>query len=141
MAVTVGVNFLSVVHKDSGGVSIAFPDVCKVPAPPAPFAPVPFPNISKSADTDKPTKKVKADGNPFCLKDSNFKTSVGDEAGTLKGIACSKTKGNPNLLIFPSMSKSKEKTCPEPSTPCCTTTKTHRLCRYCNRRSSQYRPV
>ena len=45
MAVTVGVNFLSVVHKSSSGVSIAFPDVCKTPAPPAPFVPIPYPNI------------------------------------------------------------------------------------------------
>lgn len=27
-----------------GGVTIAFPDVCKTPAPPAPFTPIPYPN-------------------------------------------------------------------------------------------------
>lgn len=29
-----------------GNVSAVFPDVCKVPAPPAPFVPAPFPNIN-----------------------------------------------------------------------------------------------
>jgi hypothetical protein len=29
----------------SSGAAVTFPDVCKVPAPPAPFVPVPYPNI------------------------------------------------------------------------------------------------
>lgn len=32
--------------KGSGG-GLGFPDVCKVPAPPAPFVPVPYPNVGK----------------------------------------------------------------------------------------------
>ena len=51
MPVTVGVNNMSVVHAGSNGISIAFPDVCKTPAPPAPFVPIPYPNIAKSGDT------------------------------------------------------------------------------------------
>ena len=52
MPVTVGVNMLSVVHASSNGVTIAFPDVCKTPAPPAPAPlPIPYPNIAKSSDT------------------------------------------------------------------------------------------
>jgi hypothetical protein len=27
-----------------GGISVCFPDVCKIPAPPAPFVPAPYPN-------------------------------------------------------------------------------------------------
>jgi hypothetical protein len=100
MGVTVGVNNLSVVHKDSGGVTIAFPDVCKTPAPPAPPIPIPYPNIAKSSDTAKGSKKVKMDGNPICLKDSNFSTSTGDEAGTLKGIVSNKTKGKAEFINF-----------------------------------------
>jgi len=50
VGVTVGVNNLSVVHKGSSGVSPSFPDVCKTPAPPAPFVPIPYPNIAKSSD-------------------------------------------------------------------------------------------
>jgi len=101
MAVTVGVNFLSVVHKSSNGVSIAFPDVCKTPAPPAPFVPIPYPNIAKSSDTAKGTKKVKCDGNPACVKDSNFMMSTGDEAGSAGGgMISSKIKGKAEFMLF-----------------------------------------
>ena len=100
MPVTVGVNFLSVVHKGSNGVTIAFPDVCKTPAPPAPPIPIPYPNIAKSSDTDKGTKKVKCDGQPVCVKDSNFKTSTGDEAGSIGGLVSSKIKGKAEFILF-----------------------------------------
>jgi len=100
MGVTVGVNFLSVVHKSSSGVSIAFPDVCKTPAPPAGPIPIPYPNIAQSSDTAKGTKKVKCDGNPVCVKDSNFKTSSGDEAGSAGGVASSKTKGKAEFILY-----------------------------------------
>jgi hypothetical protein len=100
MAVTVGVNQMSVVHASSNGVSIAFPDVCKTPAPPAPFVPIPYPNIAKSSDTDKGTSKVKCDGNPVCVKDSVFSTSVGDEAGSAGGgIVSSKQKGKAEFVL------------------------------------------
>ena len=56
MGVTVGVNNLSVVHKGSNGVTIAFPDVCKTPSPAGPI-PIPYPNIAKSSDTANGTKK------------------------------------------------------------------------------------
>ena len=82
MPVTVGVNFLSVVHAGSNGITIAFPDVCKTPSPPAPPIPIPYPNIAKSSDTAQGATKVKCDGNPVCVKDSNFSMSTGDEAGS-----------------------------------------------------------
>jgi hypothetical protein len=101
MPVTVGVNFLSVVHKGSGGVTIAFPDVCKTPAPPAPPVPIPYPNIAQSTDTAQGSKKVKCDGNPICLKDSNFKMSTGDEAGSAGGgVASNKIKGKAEFILF-----------------------------------------
>lgn len=101
MGVTVGVNNLSVVHKGSSGITIAFPDVCKTPAPPAPFVPIPYPNIAKSSDTSKGSKKVKCDGNPICLKDSNFMMSTGDEAGTAGGgIVSNKIKGKAEFVNY-----------------------------------------
>ena len=100
MAVTVGVNNLTVVHKSSNGVTIAFPDVCLTPAPPAPPIPIPYPNIAKSGDTAKGSKKVKCDGNPVCLKDSNFSTSVGDEAGANNGVASGKIKGKAEFINY-----------------------------------------
>jgi hypothetical protein len=100
MGVTVGVNNMTVVHSGSNGLSMAFPDVCKTPAPPAPPIPIPYPNIAKSSDTAKGSKKVKCDGNPICLKDSNFSTSVGDEAGSLNGVASSKIKGKAEFVNY-----------------------------------------
>ena len=100
MGVTVGVNGLSVVHKSSGGVSAAFPDVCKTPMPPAGPVPIPYPNIAQSSDTDKGSKNVKIDGNPVCLQDSNFKQSTGNEAGSAGGIASGKTKGKAEFINY-----------------------------------------
>jgi hypothetical protein len=100
MGATVGVNMMSVVHKDSGGISPSFPDVCKTPSPAGPI-PIPYPNIAKSSDTADGTKKVKCDGNSVCVKDSNFSTSVGDEAGSAGGgVASNKNKGKAEFVNF-----------------------------------------
>lgn len=49
--------------KDRTGHSIAFPDVCKVPAPPAPFTPVPLPaeHVKKLADARTLVHRKKSD--------------------------------------------------------------------------------
>lgn len=100
MPVTVGVNFLSVVHKSSNGVTIAFPDVCKTPSPAGPI-PIPYPNIAKSSDTAKGTKKVKCDGQSTCVKDSNFMMSTGDEGGSAGGgVVSNKIKGKAEFVLF-----------------------------------------
>lgn len=100
MSVTVSVNNKTVVHKKSSGISIAFPDPCKTPTPGGPV-PIPYPNVAKSSDTAKGTKKVKCDGNPVCVKDSNFSTSTGDEAGTAGGgVVSNKTKGKAEFILF-----------------------------------------
>jgi hypothetical protein len=99
MPVTVGVNMMSVVHQSSMGVTICFPDVCKTPTPVGPI-PIPYPNIAMSSDTAKGTKKVKCDGNPTCVKDSNFKMSTGDEPGSAGGIISSKVKGKAEFILF-----------------------------------------
>jgi len=80
------VMFPSSTKKKKGGASVAFPDVCKVPAPPAPFVPVPFPNI-QIASTNLKSASVKI--KKFKL---NFTKSQGDEAGTAKGLATSIAK-------------------------------------------------
>jgi hypothetical protein len=97
MSVSVGANNLSVVHKSSQGVTIAFPDVCKTPAPPVP---VPYPNVAQSSDTAKGAKTVSADGNAICTQDSNFMLSTGDEAGALLGVASNKIKGKAEFVNF-----------------------------------------
>lgn len=100
MGVTVGVNNLSVVHKDSNGITSAFPDVCKTPTPAGPV-PLPYPNIARSSDTASGTSSVKCDGNPTCVKDSNFRMSTGDEAGTAGGgVVSNKIKGKAEFVNF-----------------------------------------
>jgi hypothetical protein len=99
MPVTVGVNSLSVVHGGSNGTTIAFPDVCKTPSPAGPI-PIPYPNIAMSSDADKTAKKVKCDGEAVCIADSNFKTSTGDEAGSIGGVASSKVKGKAEFVNY-----------------------------------------
>ena len=97
MPATVGVNSLSVIHAGSNGMTIAFPDVCKTPSPAGPV-PIPYPNIAMSSDADATAESVTCDGKPVCVKDSNFKTSSGDEAGSAGGAASSKTKGKAEFI-------------------------------------------
>lgn len=100
MPVTVGVNFLSVVHKGSNGVTMAFPDVCNTPSPAGPV-PIPYPNVAQSSDAAQGAATVKSDGNPTCVKDSNFAMSTGDEAGTAGGgVASGKIKGKAEFINF-----------------------------------------
>lgn len=69
-----------------GGQCAAFPDVCKVPAPPAPFVPTPFPNMAQCSGASDTSSKVKIAGKPSIHKSSEIGRSSGDEAGTLKGM-------------------------------------------------------
>ena len=101
MGSTVIVNNMTVVHADSGGMSQIFPDVCKTPAPPAPVPPpIPYPNIAKSSDTASGSSTVKCDGKAVMIKSSNFKMSMGDEAGAAMGVVSSKIKGKAEPKLF-----------------------------------------
>ncbi|MGC3998845.1 MAG: DUF4150 domain-containing protein [Anaeromyxobacter sp.] len=100
MPSSVGVNKLSIVNADTNGVTIAFPDVCKTPSPGGPV-PIPYPNIAKSSDTSKGTKKVKVEGKPVCIQGSTFAMSTGDEAGTAGGgVASNKIKGPAEFVNY-----------------------------------------
>src|SRR6476469_4990798 len=75
-------------------------DVCKTPSPAGPV-PIPYPNIAQSSDTADGAKSVKTDGNPVCVKDSNFRMSTGDEAGSAGGgVASSKIKGKAEFVNY-----------------------------------------
>ena len=85
----VGVNFeihsLAPIFRiiGGGGFIVAFPDVCKTPAPAGPV-PIPYPNIAQTAKAKQQAKKVKVQ------KKGAVGRSMGDEAGTLKGTVSSK---------------------------------------------------
>ncbi len=74
--------------------------VTETPAPPAPPVPIPYPNIAMASDAANGASTVKSDGNPTCVKDSNFRTSTGDEAGSLLGVASNKVKGKAEFVNF-----------------------------------------
>lgn len=99
MPVTVGVNSLSVVHAESGGVSIAFPDTCLTPAAPSPQK-VPYPNVALSSDADQTSKQVTCDGVPICLSDSTFRMSTGDEAGEGLGVGSGSIQGKAEFILY-----------------------------------------
>jgi hypothetical protein len=74
-------NIKEITLKAPQGVTATVPDVCKTPSPAGPV-PIPYPNIAKSSDTAKGSKKVKMDGNPVLTKRSSFEKSSGDEPGS-----------------------------------------------------------
>lgn len=99
MGVTVSVNKRTVVHKESGGKSIAMPDVCLTQCGPA-VVPIPYPNMAQSGDMDNGAQTVKADGNPMGHEKSFFKKSTGDEAGANKGVASGTIQGKAQFASF-----------------------------------------
>lgn len=78
-----------------GGQCMGMPDVCKVPAPPAPFVPTPFPNIAMLTQGNPGTAstKVIVSGSPGFHKGSMIMMSSGDEAGSLMGMISAMIKG------------------------------------------------
>lgn len=70
-------------------------DVCKTPAPPAPFVPVPYPNIAMPAQAkgDTCSKKVKILSKKTLVHTTEIPMSSGDEAGSIGGVVSSRFKG------------------------------------------------
>jgi len=99
MAQTTFSNTRGIAHKGSGGMSTVFPDVCKTPVGSA-VVPIPYPNIGKSSDTSKGPKSVTTDGQMPMVKEAQYATSSGDEAGTLKGVISSDQKGVCEFMMY-----------------------------------------
>jgi len=102
MGQTTFANSRGIAHKGSGGMSMAFPDVCFTLAPPAPPIPIPYPNIGRSADTSKGPKKVKTDKKMPMVKGAKYSKSAGDEAGFAgkKGLISSKNRASCEYLMY-----------------------------------------
>lgn len=69
-----------------GGSTMAMPDVCKTPAPPAPPIPIPYPNMAQLAMGLPPVANVLIGGAPSLNKASKIPISSGDEAGVAGGV-------------------------------------------------------
>lgn len=96
---TVFANMLGIVHKGSGGMSTAFPDVCKTPTPAGPV-PVPYPNIGQSSNTSGGPTTVKTDGQMPMTQGAKYMLSSGDEAGSALGVASGKIKGACEFMMY-----------------------------------------
>ena len=68
-----------------GGNCFAMPDVCITPAAPSPI-PIPYPNTGMLNQSKKTAKKVKMKGKETVTTKSEISRSMGDEAGTNKGV-------------------------------------------------------
>ncbi|MGE0324476.1 MAG: PAAR-like domain-containing protein [Polyangiaceae bacterium] len=68
------------------GMCFAMPDTCKVPAPPAPPIPIPFPNMGQVKAASKTSKKVLIRNKAAVVELSEIPTSMGDEAGVGGGV-------------------------------------------------------
>lgn len=77
-----------------GGLCLAFPDVCKTPAPVG--QPIPYPNIAKTAQ-EAQKSKTKVQTKTAAVARSHFSRSQGDSVGVMKGIASSKTKAKTEI--------------------------------------------
>ncbi|MBU1701609.1 MAG: DUF4150 domain-containing protein [Candidatus Eisenbacteria bacterium] len=80
-----------------GGQCFAFPDVCKTPAPPAPFVPIPYPNFGMVPQAKDTSAKVKLVGKEGVILKSEIPQSQGDEAGTIGGMV---SNVNMNKVTF-----------------------------------------
>lgn len=69
-----------------GGSTMAMPDVCKTPAPPAPPIPIPYPNMAQLAMGVPPVPTVLVSGAPALNKASKVPISSGDELGVAGGV-------------------------------------------------------
>ena len=100
MGQTTFVNARGIAQKGSGGMSIAFPDVCKTPAPPAPFVPIPYPNIGQASDTSDGPSNVKTDGKMPMVKGAKYSKSSGDEPGTIGGIMSNVNRSECEFMMY-----------------------------------------
>lgn len=94
MTSSVTVNDRTVVHRQSGGFALGFPDVCITPPN---NVPVPYLNLALVKDADGTCSSVLCDGFPVMKQSSYLSMSYGDEPGELGGVVsgCSAGRASP----------------------------------------------
>ena len=68
------------------GIDIGFPDVCKTPAPPAPFVPIPYPVFALGPMGVPPVPRLLIIGCPAHNLMTRIPLNNGDNAGVLLGM-------------------------------------------------------
>jgi hypothetical protein len=84
-----------------GGMAFAMPDVCKTSVGPS-VVPIPYPNIAQLSGADRTVDKVLIENKEVVVEDSKIPSSSGDEAGTLKGVTSSTTRGEARFKQYSS---------------------------------------
>ncbi|MBF0220060.1 MAG: DUF4150 domain-containing protein [Gammaproteobacteria bacterium] len=74
------------VNCSMGGMNMAMPDICKTPAPPLPFIPVPYPNIAVGAMAIPTQFTVLTMGMPAHNLLTMVPLSNGDNGGVMGGL-------------------------------------------------------
>lgn len=107
MSISVNPPKTPVTEASSGKALATTPNVCKMPGPPAPFVPVPLPNLGTSSDSlQNGTTTVKFEGKKVAIKGATFMSKPsGDVAsqGTGGGIVSMKVQGKTEFLAPGSM--------------------------------------
>lgn len=78
--------------------AMANPDVCKIPAPPMPPIPTPFPNIGMAPTANPVTTKIRIENQPALTKKSKIKPSNGDQGGSVGGVVSGKIMGDVEII-------------------------------------------
>ena len=81
------------------GMALNFPDVCKTPAPPAPFVPVPYPDIGMNMQAAPFSPFVQIGFVPGTNMGSLKVMTSGDEAGAMGGLVSGIIKGPGKLTM------------------------------------------
>jgi carboxyl-terminal processing protease len=81
------------------GQSLNFPDVCKTPAPPAPFVPVPYPDIGMNMQAAPFSPFVFVQFIPATNMGTLKVMTMGDEAGAMGGLVTGMIKGPGKLTV------------------------------------------
>ena len=93
------VNSLPALHR-GGGTSIATPDVCLTPAPPASPVPVPYVNVADYSQSVAFSTVVKVNMMNALTASTTIPTTTGDEAGTATGVISGTVKGKATFITF-----------------------------------------
>ena len=93
-------NKRGIAHKGSGGRNFVFPDVCFTPIPGGGQAPIPYPNVGKSADVVGGPTSVTIEGNMPATQGAKFCKSSGDEPGSRGGVVSGVNRGECEFLIY-----------------------------------------
>lgn len=99
MAQTTFANGRGIAHKQSGGSSTVFPDVCKTQVGNA-VVPIPYPNTGMSSDTVSGPTSVTFDGQMPMTKSAKYCKSTGDEPGTLGGVISGVNKSECEFMLY-----------------------------------------